>query len=79
MKLLLIYLIILFSFLIYRKKVIRRVKKLNPLKNTRAMLKLNPYAAVTKRVAILTAGQRLLAREAVLAEKSGVSIKSCIE
>ncbi|XP_008546186.1 60S ribosomal protein L4 [Microplitis demolitor] len=57
-----------------RKKVIRRVKKLNPLKNTRAMLKLNPYAAVTKRVAILTAGQRLLAREAVLAEKSGVKL-----
>ncbi|XP_074114832.1 ribosomal protein L4 [Cotesia typhae] len=52
-----------------RKKVIRRVKKLNPLKNTRAMLKLNPYAAVTKRVAILTAGQRLLKSDEI-SEKS---------
>ncbi|KAG8034024.1 hypothetical protein G9C98_008505 [Cotesia typhae] len=51
------------------KKVIRRVKKLNPLKNTRAMLKLNPYAAVTKRVAILTAGQRLLKSDEI-SEKS---------
>ncbi|CAB0040848.1 unnamed protein product [Trichogramma brassicae] len=36
-----------------KRRVIRKVKKLNPLKNTRVMLKLNPYAAVTKRAAIL--------------------------
>uniref|UniRef100_A0A1B6LV75 Large ribosomal subunit protein uL4 C-terminal domain-containing protein n=3 Tax=Graphocephala atropunctata TaxID=36148 RepID=A0A1B6LV75_9HEMI len=37
------------------KTVERRVRKLNPLVNSRAMLKLNPFAAVMKRKAILTA------------------------
>jgi len=35
------------------KKVVRRQAKLNPLKNIRAMNKLNPYAIVTRRAAIL--------------------------
>jgi large subunit ribosomal protein L4e len=36
------------------KKVQRRVRlKKNPLKNTRVMLRLNPFAAVTKRAAVL--------------------------
>lgn len=56
-----------------RKKVVRRVRRLNPLKNTRAMLRLNPYAAVLKRQAILSAQKRKLNRDAELAEKRGVS------
>lgn len=65
------YLIIL--FFVCRKKVVRRVRRLNPLTNTRALLRLNPYAAVLKRQAILTAEKRKLAREQELAKKRGVS------
>ena len=54
--------------------MIRRVKKLNPLSNTRAMLRLNPYAAVLKRAAVLTAKKRQQERELLLAEKRGVSL-----
>ncbi|KAF7991920.1 hypothetical protein HCN44_010721 [Aphidius gifuensis] len=57
-----------------RKKVVRAVKKLNPLNNTRAMLKLNPYAAVTKRAAILTAQKRQQSRELALAKKRGITL-----
>ncbi|KAK0088828.1 hypothetical protein PV325_010622 [Microctonus aethiopoides] len=57
-----------------RKEVVRRVKKLNPLNNTRAMLKLNPYAAVLKRSAILTAQRRQREKETCLAEKRGVKL-----
>lgn len=46
---------------------------MNPLSNTRAMLRLNPYAAVLKRAAILTARKRQQERELALAEKRGVS------
>lgn len=58
----------------FRKKVFRRVRRLNPLSNTRAMLKLNPYAAVLKRQAILAAKKRQLLRDEALAKKRGVSI-----
>ncbi|KAJ9601833.1 hypothetical protein L9F63_000015, partial [Diploptera punctata] len=51
----------------------RRVKKLNPLTNTRAMLKLNPYAAVLKRKAILTANQSKRKRDELLAKKRGIT------
>ncbi|XP_034948761.1 60S ribosomal protein L4 [Chelonus insularis] len=57
-----------------RKKVVRRVKKLNPLNNTRAMMKLNPYAAVLKRAAILTAEKRARERELALAKKRGIEL-----
>lgn len=57
-----------------RKKVVRRVKKLNPLSNTRAMLRLNPYAAVLKRAAILTARKRQQEKEVILAEKRGIKL-----
>lgn len=57
-----------------RKKVVRRVKKLNPLTNTRAMLRLNPYAAVLKRAAILTARKRQQERDLILAEKRGITL-----
>jgi len=52
---------------------VRKVKKLNPLTNTRAMLRLNPYAAVLKRAAILTAQKRQHERDLLLAKKRGVS------
>ncbi|XP_029670339.1 60S ribosomal protein L4 [Formica exsecta] len=57
-----------------RKKVVRRVKKLNPLVNTRAMLRLNPYAAVLKRAAILTAQKRQHEKDRLLAEKRGIKL-----
>lgn len=57
-----------------RKKVVRSVKKLNPLNNTRAMLRLNPYAAVLKRAAILTARKRQYEKDLLLAEKRGIPI-----
>jgi len=57
-----------------RKRVVRSVKKLNPLTNTRAMLRLNPYAAVLKRAAILTAKRRQQERDLALAEKRGIKL-----
>lgn len=54
--------------------MVRKVKKLNPLANTRAMLRLNPYAAVLKRAAILTAQKRQHEKDILLAEKRGVSL-----
>lgn len=56
-----------------RKKVVRRVRRLNPLNNAKALIRLNPYAAVLKRQAILSAQKRSLAREELLAKKRGVS------
>jgi len=47
-----------------RRKVVKRpTLKRNPLKNTRLMVKLNPYAAVVKRAAML-AGERSRQRKA---------------
>ncbi|KAL3281062.1 hypothetical protein HHI36_004286 [Cryptolaemus montrouzieri] len=57
-----------------QKKVVRRVRRLNPLTNTKAMLRLNPYAAVLKRQAILSAQKRQLQREELLAKKRGVTL-----
>nr|UFX34160.1 60S ribosomal protein L4 [Henosepilachna vigintioctomaculata] len=57
-----------------QKKVVRRVRRLNPLTNTKAMLRLNPYAAVLKRQAILSAQKRQLQREEILAKKRGVEL-----
>lgn len=57
-----------------RKKVVRSVRKLNPLKNTRALLKLNPYAAVLRRKAIIAQLKRKEERAALLRKKLGVSI-----
>jgi len=36
-----------------KKKIFRRVRRLNPLSNTRQLIKLNPYAEVLKRHALL--------------------------
>lgn len=41
-----------------KKKIHRRVRRLNPLKNTRQLFKLNPYAAVTRRHALLAQTKR---------------------
>lgn len=57
----------------------RRVRKLNPLVNTRAMLKLNPFAAVMKRKAVLTARKRLFERELAVAEKRKVILSNLFE
>jgi large subunit ribosomal protein L4e len=66
--------IILFTNNLYcRKKVVRRVRRLNPLSNTRALLRLNPYAAVLKREAILSSQKRQMGRDELLAKKRKVS------
>lgn len=54
-----------------KKKIVRRVRKLNPLRNTRAMLKMNPYAAVLKRRAIIEGQKRRLEAAAKEAAKEG--------
>jgi large subunit ribosomal protein L4e len=41
-----------------KKTVFRRVRRLNPLRNTRQMIKLNPYAEVTRRRALLEKEKR---------------------
>ncbi len=53
------------------RKVTRAVVKRNPLKNIRAMLQLNPYAAVEKKNAELVASKRIRAKAAVAAKKAG--------
>jgi len=45
-----------------KKKVFHRVRRLNPLTNTRQLIKLNPYAEVLKRNALLAAEKRKAAR-----------------
>lgn len=53
----------------------RRVLKKNPLKNIRTMIRLNPYAAVQKRNAILTQERQKKNKEKMLNQKRGVSFK----
>lgn len=68
---------LIFVFTFSRNKVVRRVRRLNPLTNTRAMLRLNPYSAVLKREAILSAKKRQASRDELLAQKRKVSSKRC--
>jgi len=56
------------------KVVKRRITKHNPLKNTRALLQLNPFAAVEKKNATLTQEQRIRAKAAIIAKKAGTTI-----
>lgn len=56
-----------------QKKVVRRVRRLNPLVNTRALLRLNPYAAVLKRQAILSAQKREAVKQQKQVEKDQVN------
>ncbi|XP_068905708.1 large ribosomal subunit protein uL4 [Tenebrio molitor] len=57
-----------------QKKVVRRVRRLNPLSNTRALLRLNPYAAVLKREAILSSQKRQMGRDELLAKKRKITL-----
>jgi len=52
-----------------RKQVKRPTLKRNPLKNTRLMVQLNPYAAVVKRAAALAKQRRKAARDEKVAGK----------
>jgi len=58
------------------KKVVRRVRRFNPLTNAKALLKLNPYAAVLKREAILKNQKRQLERDETLAKKRGITLSA---
>jgi len=54
------------------RKIVKAQKtKANPLKNIRAMLKLNPYAAVTKKNSELLAAQNVAKKAALVAKKTG--------
>merc|ERR1712193_548234 len=53
-----------------RKRV---VLKKNPLKNVRTMIRLNPYAAVQKRNALLTEEKRKAAKQAILDKRRGIT------
>jgi len=57
------------------KKIVRRRVKLNPLKNSRALVKLNPYAVVQKRAAILQNEAVVKKRAAAKAGKKPVESK----
>jgi large subunit ribosomal protein L4e len=65
--------VLLTNNLYCRKKVVRRMRRLNPLCNTRTLLRLNPYAAVLKREAILSPQKRQMGRDEMLAKKRKVS------
>lgn len=54
-----------------KKTVHRRVRRLNPLVNTRQMIKLNPYAGVTKRRALLARLKRRYELAIATAKKNG--------
>ncbi|KAJ1526284.1 hypothetical protein ONE63_009437 [Megalurothrips usitatus] len=56
-----------------KKTVQRRVRRLNPLTNRTQLLKLNPYASVLKRKAILTMQKCIQKKAEYLAKKNGVS------
>ena len=58
------------------KKISRAVPKMNPLKNVRAMLQLNPYAAVCKRNAELVSKSRTAIKAAAVAKKGGEKPKA---
>jgi len=56
------------------KKVFRRVRRLNPLVNKRALVRLNPYAAVVKRRALLAIEKRKHERALVDAKHNEVKL-----
>lgn len=57
-----------------RKKVFRRVRRLNPLSNVRQLIKLNPYAEVLRRRAALAAEKRTVAKALNDAKKKNVQL-----
>jgi len=58
-----------------KKKQFRSVRRLNPLVNKRALIRLNPYAAVLKRRAILSAEARKHAKNVGDAKSRGLKLK----
>lgn len=58
-----------------KKTQFRSVRRLNPLVNKRALVKLNPYAAVVKRRAILSAEARKHASNVEDAKRRGITLK----
>lgn len=57
-----------------KKKVFRRVRRLNPLTNTRQLIKLNPYAEVLKRRALLAAEKRKVNRVLLNAKRRNIEL-----
>lgn len=57
-----------------RKKVFRRVRRLNPLSNVRQLIKLNPYAEVLRRRAALAAEKRTIAKALLKAKTNNVEL-----
>lgn len=57
-----------------KKTVHRSVRRLNPLRNTRQMVKLNPYAEVTRRRALLAKEKKKFADQIKTAEKKKVTL-----
>merc|ERR1712080_621318 len=57
------------------RKINRAVVKMNPLKNAKAMLQLNPYEAVSKRNAQLISTSRAAAKAAATDKKAGKKAK----
>lgn len=53
---------------------VRRVQKKNPLKNPRIMTRLNPYAPVQKRAALLTQAKQKFAKDTLIAKKRGLEL-----
>ncbi|CAG9119997.1 unnamed protein product [Plutella xylostella] len=56
------------------KRVTRATRKLNPLTNSKAMLRLNPFSAVLRRKAVLDQQRRNNIRALELAEKRGIKL-----
>lgn len=57
-----------------RKTIFRRQRRLNPLSNSRQMIKLNPYAEVLKRRAILSLQKRKAERALEVAKRRGITL-----
>jgi len=58
-----------------KKAVHRSVRRLNPLRNKRQMIKLNPYSEVTRRRALLAKEKKKYADQITEAEKKKVTLK----
>ncbi|CAG5000017.1 unnamed protein product [Parnassius apollo] len=58
------------------KRVIHSPRKLNPLTNSKAMLRLNPFSAVLRRKAVLDQQRKNNQRALALAEKRGIKLSS---
>ncbi len=59
-----------------KKVVFKHVRRLNPLKNARQMIKLNPYSEVTRRRAALAKEKRKFEGQIEAAKKKKVVLKS---